>query len=301
MASNTKGTLAQYAKPIRLWLQYCKENQIDWFSPPVASVMSFLGKYFAKVEYNTLNSYRSAISLITNVNLGQNELLKRFFKGCSALKPPKSKYALTWNPDSLLSYLSTQWPNEGLNLEQLTRKLVTLLILISSQRAQTLSLIRRNNIHFGADSVIIKIADRIKTTRANKEQPIISIDYFKDKPELCVASLLRFYIDKTAQLIASDVEFLFVSFRMPYKPITSQTISRWVKQTMKEGGVDTDIFSAHSTRHASSSAAARAGVNLDVIRKTAGWTANSQTFARFYNRPIAPSMNVARALILNNN
>ena len=50
--------------------------------------------------------------------------------------------------------------------------------------------------------------------------------------------------------------------------------------------VDTNTFSAHSTRHASTSNAFKKGVNLDTVRKTAAWTNNSQTFAKFYNRPV---------------
>ena len=43
------------------------------------------------------------------------------------------------------------------------------------------------------------------------------------------------------------------------------------------------MFSAYSTRHASTSAPKRNGVNIDLIRKTAGWTSSSQTFANFYD------------------
>ncbi len=52
--------------------------------------------------------------------------------------------------------------------------------------------------------------------------------------------------------------------------------------------MNTDIFSAHSARHASNSAAKRLGVNMEVILKTAHWSAES-TFARFYDRPLLDS------------
>ncbi|KAH9635903.1 hypothetical protein HF086_002463 [Spodoptera exigua] len=56
--------------------------------------------------------------------------------------------------------------------------------------------------------------------------------------------------------------------------------------TLNEAGIDTSVFTAHSTRHASTSAASRAGLGIDLIRRTAGWSGTSSTFAKFYNRPI---------------
>ena len=55
---------------------------------------------------------------------------------------------------------------------------------------------------------------------------------------------------------------------------------------MSQSGVDVNVFSAYSTRHAATSAAKRKGVNIDIIRKTAGWTKDSETFARFYDQQV---------------
>ncbi|KYB24806.1 hypothetical protein TcasGA2_TC032277 [Tribolium castaneum] len=62
-------------------------------------------------------------------------------------------------------------------------------------------------------------------------------------------------------------------------------------------GINTSIFSAHSTRHASSSAALRKGISLDVIHKTAGWSEKSQTFAKTYNLPLAAENDFAKAIM----
>ena len=88
-------------------------------------------------------------------------------------------------------------------------------------------------------------------------------------------------------------------YKTPYKSVTSQTISRWIKNIFKASGIDCSIFSGHSTRHSSTSAALRAGINIETIRKTAGWTSSSQTFANFYNLPIVDKSAFARAIINN--
>ncbi|EZA55557.1 hypothetical protein X777_03811 [Ooceraea biroi] len=72
-----------------------------------------------------------------------------------------------------------------------------------------------------------------------------------------------------------------------------------VEYALRSFGIDTSIFSTHTTRRASFSAAARRGISIEDIRKTAGWSPNSSTFANFYNRPVMPSTDVARTIILN--
>lgn len=63
-------------------------------------------------------------------------------------------------------------------------------------------------------------------------------------------------------------DFLFFTVKPHHKAATTQTLSRWLKSTLKESGINTDLFSSHSCRHATS-AARRAGISIDVIRKTA--------------------------------
>lgn len=93
------------------------------------------------------------------------------------------------------------------------------------------------------------------------------------------------YLDLT-ESIRSDTDYLFIRFKKPHRPISTQTLSRWIKYTLNINGIDTSTFIAHITRHAATSAAHRLGVNMDHIRKTAGWIPGSHALARFYNRPI---------------
>ena len=56
---------------------------------------------------------------------------------------------------------------------------------------------------------------------------------------------------------------------------------------MKEAGISTEKFQAHSTRAAFTSAARSGGVPIDDILKCAEWSRHS-TFERFYYKPINP-------------
>ena len=101
--------------------------------------------------------------------------------------------------------------------------------------------------------------------------------------ELCVYEILDYYLQATEKLRNSSK--LLVSYIKPYKAVTSSTIGSWIKTLLGQAGVDTEIFSGHSTRCASTSKALMS-VSTDVILATAAWTEES-TFWKFYNKPVA--------------
>lgn len=293
MASSiTSSTKSQYASSWKSWWNYCIKHNLDFYNVKENDLLNFLSDCYNKgSNYGTLNCHRSAIAFIsTNNKIGDSDKLKRFFKGVFKLRPVFPKYNVTWDPNIVFNYYN-DLPNDNLNLEMLTRKLVILLALASGQRTQTLSLIRISNIKKLNDRVIITITDIIKTSGIGRIQPIINLPYFLANTKICPATTLNVYIDKTSTHRTPDSDKLLLTFKKPYRSATSQTIARWIKKTLAECGVDTNMFSAHSTRHASTSAAFRSGISVDVIRRTAGWSAQSSVFANFYNRPIQNCVN----------
>jgi hypothetical protein len=68
--------------------------------------------------------------------------------------------------------------------------------------------------------------------------------------------------------------------------VTSSTIARWLKILLGKAGMNTEIFKAHSTRSASSSAAATAGITTGDILKAADWSSEA-VFQKFYHKPSA--------------
>lgn len=130
------------------------------------------------------------------------------------------------------------------------------------------------------NQIIINISDIIKTSAPGREQPILLLLYFQEKESIC--SAVR--------------DSLFLTHKSPHEYASAQTISRWIKDVLAANGINVVTFSAHSTRHAATSSAKSAGFSVDSIRKIAGWTPISQTFAKFYNRPTIVE-NFARSLL----
>jgi len=159
--------------------------------------------------------------------VGSHSLIRRFFKGVATLKPQRPRYDFIWDPSPVIEHLSTLYRHENLSLEIISRKLllVTLLVLTMAQRMQTLVAIQISNIVI-SDSLITKISAKLKTSGIGKSQSLLTFRPFLDKPELCVTTLLKFYIRYTCDLRRKDCDSLFISFHALYNPVSSQTLDR---------------------------------------------------------------------------
>ena len=55
---------------------------------------------------------------------------------------------------------------------------------------------------------------------------------------------------------------MLLGFQKPHDEISSPTIARWIKTILKDAGIDTKVFQAHSSRSASTSKV-NAGLGLN--------------------------------------
>lgn len=159
------------------------------------------------------------------------------------------------------------------------------LALCTVQRVQTLSKIRLENIQHREKGLHIKITDILKTSIPKSTQPILQLPFFTEKTNLCAATTILHYIERTKSLRGNE-SYLFITTTKPHKRVSTQTLSRWIKEGLERGGVNIEKFKGHSTRHAATSAALRTGINIEAIRNAAGWSQKSHTFCKFYNKPI---------------
>lgn len=295
----TEKTIKQYDTVFNRWWNYCTGKGIDPFKYNLAEILSFLQSLLHNnLSYSSVNTHKSALSLIIDFPENEKHIVKRFLKGIYNLKPPKPKYSFTWDPAPVLKYLEGQHPLKDLSLVSLTYKLVMLIALTSAHRLQTISLIKIQNIYIKEELIEIQIPDKIKTSSINKSQPVLRFPFFKERPELCVASTIFHYLNKTQALRPEGEDKLIITVKKPHRAASTQTISRWLKNVLTISGVNTDIFKGYSTRHAATSAAARVGLNIEIIRETAGWTKNSEIFNKFYNKPLtANSTRFAETII----
>ncbi|KYN20003.1 hypothetical protein ALC57_07652 [Trachymyrmex cornetzi] len=129
---------------------------------------------------------------------------------------------------------------------------------------------------------------QLKTPGVRGSQPLLSFKLFLEGPERCIVSLVKSYIRFTIIFATRNAT--------PYNAASSQILARWVKLELSPARMDTNTFSAHSTRHASTSLVALS-ISLEEFRRSAGWTKPSDTFARFYNRPIIRNLPFQSAIL----
>lgn len=283
IASLSEATLKQYAGPLEQWRLFCETKNYNFLDITPQVLIEFLTEQYDKgASYGTINNYRSAVSLLSKEKIGSHLDVCRFMKGIWRNRPQLPKYNNTWDVTIVLNYLENL---DVSKLKNLAFKTVTLLALCSAQRAQTLSKVKLSNIKKVPDGLEIKIPDLLKTSGPGRAQPVLQLSLFKEKPQLCVVTSILEYITKTKH-IRKNVDELFLSTVKPFHAISSTTISKWVKKILKQSGIDVSTFTAHSTRHASTSTAAENEIDFDTIRRTAGWSESSQVFAKHYKRPI---------------
>lgn len=298
LASLSENTCKQYSTYLKQWYEYCLKFNLDYQQTSVPHILVFLSKLYDNgAVYSSINCCRSALSLIIGSKICNDDRISRFLKGVFRLRPPHPKYDITWDPSIVLSYLTQRGENNLLSLEDISKKLITLLAIVTAHRVQTFSLIKITNIQVLPEKVYIKIPDLIKTSRPGSVQPSLMLPFFTSNAKICPASALLNYLERTSCI--RDCDNLFIAYKKPHKAVTPQTLSRWIKTTLEMSGIDVSIFSAHSTRHAASSAAKRLGVSIDTIRRTAGWSSSSTIFAQFYNREVVTNEDLSIVLSSN--
>ncbi|XP_066305376.1 uncharacterized protein [Branchiostoma lanceolatum] len=232
---------------------------------------------------------RSAISSvhlpIDRCNIGSHPLVTKLLKGVFHRRPPCPRYIETWDVSQVLTYLQHCCPANSLSLKQLTLKLVTLAALVSADRGQTLAALDLKFMTKHWNGFSWKVHTILKTSSQNKPSRTCFWPAFPQDRRLCIVVYLKEYLRRTSPFRGKEGggEKLFLSYRRPHRPVGSTTIARWIKTVLELAGVDVSTYSAHSTRGASTSAAAAAGVSLTNILKAADWSRES-TFQKFYRR-----------------
>ena len=289
-------TKKQYSTYFLKWFEFCKKSKLEPNNAKLHHVLIFLQILRDNhYSYSAINTAKSAIVLILDLDTSDKEIIRKFMKGTFNMKPPKPKYKQIWDVSIVLDYIETLGNNEDISLKMLTYKCTMLIALTSGQRVQTLAALRISDMSISFKGVQFIIQKFLKTTSPFNNKSSINLPFFEENHSLCVVKCLHTYLNRTEPLRQSDS--LLISFISPHKPVSSETISRWLKEMLKAAGVDTAVYSAHSTRAAATSTAAKR-MDICSILECVGWKSKS-TFAKFYNKPITdePAERFAHAVM----
>ena len=194
----------------------------------------------------------------------------------------------------MLRYLCSLPDVNDMSLKELTLRMSMLLALITGQRGQALHLLKVSDIKFHGPKCTIQYSEKHKQSRPGFHTEPVDILPFTKNQKLCLLTHLKRYVEMTKEFRNVSTTQLLISFVKPHVPVSRQTLSRWIKSVLAAAGIDTNMYVSHSTRAASCSAAASAGVSLATIMKAAGWSSDC-TFAKFYRRH--PSQNFGQMVL----
>ena len=300
MASWRSGTTKQYQTFLDRWKKFCQEHKVDLFNPDLKHPIEFLvSLYKAGLGYSAINTARSALSTILickdGFKFGEHPLVCRYMKGVFELKPALPRYSEIWDVNIVLDYLKTFKDLRTISLKELTLKLTMLLCLTTGQRCQTIHKINVTCIQELPDRYRITIDEKLKQTKPGRHLKPLELRVFQEDQTICVFHHLKEYLQRTRQH-RTHYSQLLLSYIKPFKPISKNTVSRWVKQVLRSSGIDTDKYSAQTTRAASTSHCKAKGLSLQDIMASAGWS-NSKTFARFYEKPLDSEQNFGNTIL----
>ena len=285
-------TTSNYESVFRKWSSWCQERNRDPIQGPVADVANFLADLFKQgYQYRSLNVYRSAISSVhekvEGEEVGKHPLIARVLKGAFNERPPQPKYTAVWQVDLVLDWFKSIGPSALLSLQTLTMKTAMLLVLTRPCRGADLAALDLNHRSFVPEGVVFRPTHLSKQSRPSHHGVEFFFPQFKDDVLLCPVETLKAYEQQTEKFRKGQgtaKSRLFLSLVGKHSPVCSSTIARWLKSCLHKAGIDTSVFKAHSTRAASSTKAAMAGMTVEEIIHAAGWSGKG-VFQKFYYRP----------------
>ena len=300
MASWRSGTEKQYRSYLDRWKIYCSEHKVDLFNPDLKHPIEFLvSLYKTGLGYSAVNTARSALSTVRHCKdgckFGDHPLVCRYMKGVFELKPALPRYSDIWDVNIVLDYLKTFNDLTSISLKALTLKLTMLLCLTTGQRGQTVHKIDVNCIQELPDRYRITVEEKLKQTKPGRHLKPIDLRAFHEDESICVFRHLKEYLLRTSRHRTLYSQLL-LSYIEPFKPVSRNTVSRWVKEVLRSSGIDTEKYLAHSSRAASTSFCKAKCLSLQDIMAAAGWS-NSETFARFYEKPLDSDQNFGKTLL----
>ena len=286
------GTEKQYQSAWKQFFSWCSQRSCDPFSCSLNIILDYLVDLFYKgLEYRTINSHRSAISVthlpVDGICVGSHPFISRLMKRIFNLCPPCPRYVQLWDISVVLHYLKFLSPAPLLSMKNLTLKLVMLMALVSLSRP---NLLHKLDLRFRVlkRDGLFTLPPVRKSSRVTSPPIDINFPAFPQGRRLCIVNYLKTYERRTKsfrQVCKDSPDLLFLSYYRLHRHIASSTVSCWFKYVLKSVDIDVYIYRGHSTRSAAASAAKLKGVSTSDILKVADWSRET-TFTRFYYRPL---------------
>lgn len=293
-------TKKAYSTHLKRWSLWAYEKDVPILNPTISDVLDFLSMYFdTGVGYGAINAARCALSVILprieGGTVGEHFLVKWFCKSCYIQRPPQPRYSDIWSVDRVLIWLEKLGTNTKMSRKLLSLKITLLLLLVSSQRGQTILNLHVDRMLCTKERITFKMKVLLKHNQLGQPLDAVTLFAYPKNKKLCIVRTITRYLERTNDIRRGNTQLL-LSYVAPYGPISRATLARWTLNALTMAGIDTDKYKAHSTRGAAASAARAMGASLNAIMRNASWK-DARSFAVFYNKTINDPAQVQRAVL----
>ena len=184
--------------------------------------------------------------------------------GVFSSRPPQPRYCFILNVQTVIGFIKYELgKNEDLSDKYLTYKLTMLLKLTSASRVLGLQQLNIRFMTKVTNIYIFTFGKLHQAWRKGEPLPSLNVCIFEEDTKLCVVAALEEHLKRTKVWRGNDKIQLLLSFLKPHNLMVNSTISRWIKNVLREAGIDTEVFKGHSTRSASTSKAGLGGTFCD--------------------------------------
>lgn len=205
-------------------------------------------------------------------------------RAASLQHPPQPRYSTTYDLQPVYNFIAQRWHNHvTISFSDLTRKTAFLLAARAIMRSSDLARISSSSVSFG-DKRASFVVKQPKESTQRQPHRVVKLTCTKPDASCAVCTLLA-YCSRTRawRLKIGDDDHLFVSCDAAFKPVSAQRIAKWLTSVLREAGVDTATFKAHSIRSASATHQRQQGATADAVMAKGHWRSRT-VFKRHYDR-----------------
>ena len=182
----------------------------------------------------------------------------------------------------VLDYFRTLPENKHLSIPLLTKKTVTLMMLATARRQVDIAALSLLHMRQLNDKILLNIPRACKTyNRAFFMNQMIMLERFEDS-KVCPMRALKKYLSWTCKLRNSQT--IFITTNPPFKGASSQTLRRWIRDTLTAAGVNMRIFNPYSTRAASASKEAFTSGTLKAVMDKGQWRSENSFYWHYLRK-----------------
>ncbi|CAG8638968.1 15005_t:CDS:2 [Cetraspora pellucida] len=257
---------------MRKWFNWCATENHNLIRCLLQTIVEFLDHLYGQnMQFNTIASYRSAISKIhvhvDGKSIGSHPIIVKVMKGLFNLNPPKQSSVEVVDVLPMMDYIQSLGSNTEMSILNLTQKTALLLALTSGSHPSDLHRIDLSTILRTPNGIVVYIR--------NPKESKISRSH-GGKKEQFKKLFIGSYPD--------DINFsLFLTTTALHKPASIDSIARWIKTCLT---VSSESLTAKDTRVISAFLAQNSEADLTTIMALGNWSSN-MVYQKFYQRGIS--------------